>query len=399
MHRFFRSDEFQFAFLFTLSGAYHRCADAGEVLATAERIKDSNQESWFTEWGHTADAALEAAEGAGQGGHLVSARDAYLRASAYLATALYAVAGSKDPSRERPAWDRHRDAFDRAMALSDPPAEHLEIPYEDTTLPGYLLRADGSGERRPLLIMNNGSDGAMTAMIAQGGGGGLRRGYNVLLFDGPGQQAALMRQGLFFRPDWEAVLTPVVDHAVGRPDVDPDRIGVIGVSQAGYWVPRAIAFEKRIRAAVADPGVTDVGATWTSKIGHSMTKLLERGDKEKFDRDMRMAERFVPGLRASLEFRMKPYGLESVFDVYRALEEYRLTPDVLARIDTPLLITDPDHEQFWPGQSRQLHQALTGPKELVRFTAAEGADSHCEPAAPGVREQRIFDWLDTALGV
>ena len=50
------------------------------------------------------------------------------------------------------------------------------------------------------------------------------------------------------------MVTPVVDWLLARPDVDPDRIALAGVSQAGYWVPRAVAFEQRIAAAVADPG-------------------------------------------------------------------------------------------------------------------------------------------------
>ena len=29
-----------------------------------------------------------------------------------------------------------------------------------------------------------------------------------------------------------------------------------------------------------------------------------------------------------------------------------------------MLITDPDNETFWPGQSQQLYDALTGPKAL-----------------------------------
>jgi len=33
----------------------------------------------------------------------------------------------------------------------------------------------------------------------------------------------------------------------------------------------------------------------------------------------------------------------------------------------------------------------------VTFTAAEGADLHCEPKAPGLRAQRLFDWLDATL--
>ena len=39
--------------------------------------------------------------------------------------------------------------------------------------------------------MNNGSDGPPLAMWLQGGLAGAERGYGVLIFDGPGQDAAL----------------------------------------------------------------------------------------------------------------------------------------------------------------------------------------------------------------
>ena len=41
---------------------------------------------------------------------------------------------------------------------------------------------------------------------------------------------------------------------------------------------------------------------------------------------------------------------------------------------------------------------MTAPgKTLTQFTAAEGANWHCEPMAPQVRGQRIFDWLDGVI--
>jgi hypothetical protein len=59
-----------------------------------------------------------------------------------------------------------------------------------------------------------------------------------------------------------------------------------------------------------------------------------------------------------------------------------------------MLVTDPDDEQFWPGQSRQLFDALSAPKELVRFTREEGSNWHCEVAAQAVRDERVFNWLE-----
>ena len=174
------------------------------------------------------------------------------------------------------------------------------------------------------------------------------------------------------------MITPVVDHIAARPDVDAERIATIGVSQAGYWVPRALAFEKRIAAAVVDPGVFDVSTSWTENLPKSMVKLLEEGEREKFEQKFSFAEHFMgKTTRQTLAFRMKPYGLDSIYEVFEAVRDYKLD-DVVDRITTPMLITDPEDEQFWPGQSRRLYEALSGPdKELVRFTAAEGANWHC----------------------
>jgi hypothetical protein len=394
--RIFKDDDFEFGLSIALGGAYSGQADVGECLAIAGRIKNGDADSWVKEWIDAAGRAREIASQAEDGGHRLSARDAWLRASNYFSIALNQIAGSKRGDQFEQVWEQHRDCWDRAAALFDPPLEHVSIPYEDTTLEGYLFKVDDSGAKRPLAILNNGSDAPVSAMWQQGGAAGIARGYNCLTFDGPGQNAALVRQHLYFRPDWEAVITPVVDYALGRPEVDPDRIALLGMSQAGYWVPRAVAFERRIGAAVADPGVIDVGTTWRDKLPKSMLRLLEKGDKEKFDRDIAMSEHFIRGMRAQLEFRMRPFGMTSTYDVYKALEEYRL--DGLAEeIECPMLVCDPDNEQFWPGQSRQLYEALPGRKEIVRFTAEEGSDWHCEPRSPGIRDQRVFDWLDETL--
>ena len=71
----------------------------------------------------------------------------------------------------------------------------------------------------------------------------------------------LFERNVPFRYDWEHVITPVVDFLMARPDVDRQRIALYGISQAGYWVPRALAFEHRVAAGIADPGVIDVFAT------------------------------------------------------------------------------------------------------------------------------------------
>jgi hypothetical protein len=396
--RFFKHDDFEFSTQIALGSSGYGAADVGEVLATVAGIDDGDYESWCREWRATAERVEAIAAAGATAGNAVSARDAYLRASTYWFQVAFYVLGTKGATADdvRSLWRRHRDCFEAAAPLFDPPWERLAIPYEGTTLDGWFFRGRPADERAPLLILNNGSDGTVMDMWIQGAAAGVERGYNCLTFDGPGQGQALFEQGLPFRPDWEAVIGPVVDHALARDDVDPERIALLGVSQGGYWVPRAVAFEHRIAAAVADPGVLDVAAAMTGQLPRSMRKLLEEGKHEKFDSQMHLVERFSKSLRFTLRFRSLPYGTDSPYEMMHAATEYRLDPDTARRIRCPLLVTAPEDEQFWPGQSEQLVE-LVDSAELVAFRAGEGAGGHCEPQVPRLRAQRVFDWLDGVL--
>ena len=89
-----------------------------------------------------------------------------------------------------------------------------------------------------------------------------------------------------------------------------------------------------------------------------MKQLLDQGDKKDFDEFMEAGLKDEPNLLAMLRWRMAPYGTDSFYDAYVAAEAQHLDADTLAKITTPLLITSPDHEQFWPGQSDELHAAV-----------------------------------------
>lgn len=398
MHPFFKDDDFQFATENVLGGVFHRAADVGEVLATIDNIPNGKAAAWVEQWSATADRLAGQAAADAEAGRLRSAAARYLRAANYYSEASDKADATPDPARFTALWEKHRDAWDRFVDLSVESGaldvERIAIPYEGTTLPGYFFRSGAADEPRRTLIYNNGSDGSVVGSWVRGVADALDRGWNAMTFDGPGQNAALIRQGIPFRPDWENVLTPVVDALVARADVDAARIAVMGVSQGGYWVPRAVAFEHRIAAAIADPGVVDVSTTMLSQLPRPLVKLLDAGDRAKFDREMGWALKLSTATRTMMAWRMRPYGVTSPFDFFTAAREYALTGEQLAGITCPVLVTDPEHEQFWPGQSAQMFEALTCPKDLVAFTAAEGADGHCEPAATGIRGERLFDWLD-----
>jgi hypothetical protein len=397
-HKFFDFEQFNFQFQLGLGGVTSGCGDIGEMLETADRIVDGDATSWCTEWIATADRVAAIADGCASRGHQLSACSAYLRASAYYGQALSAVDATEDPETLLQSTFRaHRRCFDDYVARLEPAGQRVEIPYEGTTLPGYFFSPRQAHGRHPTLIVNNGSDSPVTTLWPPLGAGAVARGYNVLIFDGPGQQSMLFERQVPFRHDWEAVITPVVDYLSARPDVDPERIGLLGLSQAGYWAPRALAFEHRVAAGIADPGVYDAFEPWWNALPQPLRDCLDAGDRQGFDQLMDEGMRQAPAAeRQNWEWRAKPYGKTSAYDVFTEARRYNLE-GVAGGITAPMLITDPDGEQFWPGQSQRLYDALPGPKQLVRFTVAEGADRHCEPMARSLLEQRLLDWLDETL--
>ena len=146
-------------------------------------------------------------------------------------------------------------------------------------MPGYLLRPDNSGAARPTFVVTNGSDSSLPSMLVHGAAEALARGWNAFLFDGPGQQSMLFERNVPFRYDWEAVLTPVIDALVERPEVDPSALTGYGVSQGGYWITRAVAFEHRLVAAVADPGAVDMSEGWTQHLAPPVLECSSRAKR------------------------------------------------------------------------------------------------------------------------
>jgi prolyl oligopeptidase family protein len=393
-HYLFRDPTFENIFLTSLGRAYHSGANVGKVLYLTRQVKDGDFESAFVAFKQAGDEARSMAEDSLASHHRESARQAYLWAQNFYDSATYFLDNSSDPTRFYSTWELLYDCWLKSIPLFDPPIEPVSIPYEGATLHGFYMRGKSKASRRPLLILANGSDGSLLDMWLWGGAGATARGYDCLTFDGPGQGYALWKQKLYFRPDWEKVITPVVDFALSRPDIDPKRIAIQGVSQGGYWVPRALAFEKRIAAGIADPGVVDVSTSWTKSLPEPLLGLLQAGRKAEFD--SYLAKALAPEYRALLSFRMRPFGFTSYYDTYKAVLGYNLR-DVAGKIQCPLLITSPVNEAYWPGQSEQLFDLLTCPKKLAKFSEADGGDLHCEPKGTGIRDLRVFNWLDETL--
>jgi hypothetical protein len=363
-------------------------ADLAEIEATVARVPDGDHDAWVLEWMTTAGERWAAAHGAG---NVAAARDHYLRAATYYGLALAAIGRSFEAERWRDVWHRQRACWDRAVECFSPPGVRLPVPYGDTTLPAYFFRATDAhpGETRPTVIVSHGGDGPTSQAWVLGGAAAAARGYHWLVVDGPGQQGALVVQGLVLRPDWEAVLTPVVNALLQRDDVDPTRLAVIGIGQAGYWIPRALAFEHRLAAAVVEPGVLDVAARWLGALPEAAHHAIRQGQRDEVRRELRTADLLAPGIEDELRRRGPAYGIDgdATAVLLDGLASYRLDDDLLARIVTPLLIVDAQDASFWPGQSQRLLDRLHGARTLSSVTGS----------VRSTHEPGVFDWLDAHL--
>jgi dienelactone hydrolase len=389
---FFADADFDYESRIVLGAAASGIGDVGFVLATIDRITDGDRQSWFDEWTATAAGLAARGQEAAKSGHHRTARWALLAAAEYYGKALVVVDGLADQSVLLPTFRAGRTCWEGVVDSSEGCFVRMDVPYEGTTLPGYLLRPDDTGAARPTLVVTNGSDGTLPGLLGYGAAEALQRGWNAFVFDGPGQQSMLFERGVPFRYDWEAVLTPVIDALVERPDVDASALTGYGISQGGYWITRAIAFERRMVAVVADPGVVDVSAGWTAHLPDAVAQMLHSGQKDEFNATIAAGLKSNPQAARTLAFRSRPYGMTDWFDLYTEVQKYQVR-DVAGQITTPLLILDPDDEQFFPGQPRQLYDLLPAEKKIIEFTQAQGANFHCQPTGRQLTHTQMLDWL------
>jgi pimeloyl-ACP methyl ester carboxylesterase len=386
--------QFWFETLRLFGHAAYGGADFGEVLAAASQVTPGDYDSWHDAYRALADRLYAEAADAGP----VTARDLLLRASTYYFSAEFFLHGDPADPRIAAAYDRSVECFRRAGV-----AEPVEIPYEGTVLQGYFYRAPGDGPK-PLLIMHSGFDGSAEELHFMGAGAGAERGYHVLTFDGPGQPSALRGEKLVFRPDWENVVTPVVDFALGLDGVDPARIALLGVSLGGELAPRAAAFEPRLAALVAVDGVYDAGAAVTGLLPGDRAEIVRRAhapEDPEFDALLLAGRQASPTLRWACDHGRYVMGAATDREFVAKYLEYTLEDGVAEKIACPTLVCEAADDLFFGGETetepRRLYAHLTAPKTLLTFTAEEGADAHCHVGAQRLAAGRIYDWLDRTL--
>jgi dipeptidyl aminopeptidase/acylaminoacyl peptidase len=327
--------------------------------------------AWAKAWDGAGAQQEEYAEQDLRRGLRRSASARYLRASNYHLTGERQTAPGPVKTH---SYQSALAAFARAVECMPRPLERVEIQSPDGVLPGWLIPARAQGPA-PVVIFYNGFDvtkellyGFVREELAD-------RGIACLVIDTPGTGEPLRLRGVASRPDYEVPTTAIVDYLVTRPDIDPERIGLLGISLGGYYAPRGASFEHRIKACAAWGGVWDYGAVW----------------------EQRWATRSKD---TSVPFWQLPWvmGTETMEQALERVKQWTLA-GALPYLAAPFLIVHGQHDKAIPlsDARKALGAAGSADKELRVFTGADGGSEHCNADDPDPARQQIADWFAARL--
>ncbi|SIQ33860.1 Prolyl oligopeptidase family protein [Rhizobium sp. RU35A] len=347
-------------------------------LQDAAKAPDAAGTQAFREtWIRMADKLVSLAQEDEERGRLISAGEKLIRAANYMLTAERLLAHG---SEGRVAlYQRFLAAFAKGLDLSGSPCRRVEIPYEGTHLSALYVPAEGVDGPAPLLVQVNGLDSTKEMKFLVGLPTWLaKRGVASLIVDQPGTGEALRLQGLTARFDSEHWASRVVDWLETRPDVDPKRIGMEGVSLGGYYCPRAVAFEPRFAC----------GVVWGAN--HDWRDV----QKKRLAREGNFP---VPHYWSHV---MWVWGAKDMDDFMTIAEKVHLN-GILDRIRVPFLVTHGEKDSQIPLQwaHATYDQLVNSPKrELKIFDERTGGVQHSSFDNSANAGAYIADWVAEILG-
>ncbi len=424
----FASEAFNDEALFALGSASSHTGEVGEVLRIANLInartgnpsdpQTTDFDAYVEEFGEYSRHLAAAAHTAEANGHGVTARNRYLRSSQYAAQQLFFILGTSRGGKEEAMFRHSQTSWLAAMRLADPEFIEAEVDSPYGPLPVYFLHSNVGKGPRHTVIISEGSDGQNVETMQLGVTAALARGYNVVLFEGPGQMGPLFVWHVPFTADWNLVIDPVL--AWARKQEGVEKVALIGISFAGMLCARAAAKTAGLDAVVLDPGAYDFTTLWTDQESMALVKeTTDASPEEKAGAREGLNKGFIlewPSMPRIQQFTIYKRG--SIFDpqvqrearagtvvsdYYGLLEKmlpFRFGKD-FQQISIPTLVTANEGDEFFGDQPEKafslLHSVSPRHKKLAYLTAQLGASLHDQPVGPQVADEIIFDWLDEQL--
>lgn len=347
-------------------------AALGEIDQIGQKLRghEGDNELWWSEWVAMAQRIESFGDAEEARGHRLTSGAYYLRA------AIYYFCGERFVPPSERKWATYRSClrcFHKGVERRYPQVERVEVPYEGTTLPAWLLKADVKG-RAPAVVMFDGLDNAKEMSVLFGGVEIAKRGIHVLAIDGPGQGEALRLQGIPSRYDYEVPAGAAYDYLAQRPEVDAARVAVMGFSMGGYYAPRAAAMDPRFAACVAWGGHFDYHESWVRR-----RKIMESGG----------TKLSAPGFQL-----LWVLGKPDMDACMEKLKNYRLS-GVAQRMRCPFFCIHGEDDNIVQLEfAQRLYDAVgSSNKTLKVLTAFDGGSEHCQEDNRQVGANIVADWL------
>lgn len=272
----------------------------------------------------------------------------------------------------------------------NPRIERFEVPYETVRLP--VMRVVPKNENKGRILIHGGNDSyfeefLFTILYLQ------EQGFEVYLFEGPGQGGVMRLQGMHFTHEWEKPVKAVLDY------FDLDQITIIGISLGGYLAPRAAAFDKRIARVVAwsiFPCFQDVIVGMESPgVQKIFYLLMNLHAKPIINLIFNTLAKKEPVIDWGLKHGMYAYEANSAYDYARKLKLYDMEP-VADKITQDMLIIGANEDHFinYRIVGREINM-LKNVKSLTfrLFTDKEDAQNHCNVGNGKLVLDTICNWI------
>lgn len=283
-------------------------------------------------------------------------------------------------------YEYYADYFDG----ENPRIERYDVPYENVKLP--VMHVKPSGECKGKILIHGGNDSyfeefLFSLLYLQ------EKGFEVYLFEGPGQGGVMRVQGMHFTHEWEKPVKAVIDF------FDLSDITIVGISLGGYLAPRAAAFDKRITKVVAwsvFPCFQDILVSMqpqsTQRAFHTLMKLHARpllnlvfGKKAKKS----------PIIDWGIKHGCYAYEAPDAYSYAKKLKLYDLAP-IADKITQDMLILGANGDHFIDYRliGREINM-LTNVRSLTfrLFTDKEDAQNHCNVGNGKLALDTICDWI------
>lgn len=381
---------FEFKLLRQLGLITYGGATFGECYGVALGMREWNLEGWIASWDTLAREVEQQGDTALELGHTISAKESFLRATNYHHAAEYyaIIAGIS----HREFGMRCADCFEKAIPLLTHHAEVLSIRADTHAYPCYFFSPDSSGTPRPTVMLVSGIESCGEEQYFYGAISALRRGYNVLIFQGPGQTSMLrIEPGSHLRHDYEVPLQEALDYLETRTDVDHSRIALLGSGVGSYFAARAAVFDSRVKALMTNPPFVNIHRIFLALIGQRATKVdVSLSDIHELPESILRTDMKLFVLNMSRRF-----GVQRLQELIHATKQYT-AEDLLYRIHCPTLCVYGDYA--YPELEDQagmfIERLGAEEKRSVRIPSLHVADAHDHVGNIALLNQRVFDWLD-----